>query len=451
MKRFSLLDRDRGFTDFERELMRTDEMKGFVHWISADSFVLQYSPFTIHHRPFICRIMDPMIERPLENNFVEVEGRIKRDRNVTVNDGLPVAKETIFLDVERIIPLVFNPRKPHQHAVTEHLFEMFGLEPPVSHADDFIFMIESHWTNTENENVGLALALQLVSCPYQAYGYGGIGLTPFSYHSKHPKKRLIRFKSIVRSMIPRDFTRGHTLYTHCFIDGPERFGLIRRARRRSPEVGYNHLFRILNETEYPTQIPLVMLESQPKKSLPEMGPDFYNYYLTALMMQSHIKEEHLNMFRRGKRELEKSLSDTKTPISVILDPNAINRLSMSFYRLHLATDLDDFLFDKARRFVMDNVLDFEYKYRDILKESEGATYDRGVGYATERLPWHVHEDSTVFAVYAKVKELREETGQPVLMESLYAYFDRKVVTNALEVLWNKGKLFQIRDGIYDVV
>jgi len=388
---------------------------------------------------------------PFPNQFVEIDGILRKKYHVTNSNGISRVETSDHIEVEKLDIVEFDPLRPHKYRVIEFLFESLGIEVPDTSADDFIYMAGEHWINGEDENIGLGIALQLMSCPNSVYGNGGIGLTPFAFSSKKPRRKIQRFKSITRSMIPKEFTLGHSQYTHCFIDGPNSIDKIGRARKRSPEVGYNHLYKILNETDYPIQIPLIFIEAEPKMGTPEITYDFMNHYLTSLMMQPQITDEHVDLFRKGVNDLNRELADAETPISKIIDKNAINRLAGSFYRLNLKRKIDDSVFEKAVDYVITNIRDFETQFRGEILGAEGATYDRHIGYATERIPWHLNEDRSVFEVFAKLREIRENTGKAVSIDSLIQHFKLKTVRNALEILWNKGKVFRLSDGSYDIV
>ncbi|MCI0497312.1 MAG: hypothetical protein L0Z54_03350, partial [Thermoplasmata archaeon] len=176
--------------------------------------------------------------------------------------------------------------------------------------------------------------------------------------------------------------------------------------------------------------------------------------LTSLMIQPRIKPSHIDLFRKGVRSLEKELEDASSSKDVlykVLDMNAINRLAASFHRLHLRTDLGDELFRGSTEYVLSNIREFELQYAQSVRDDDCATYLRYQGFASERLPFYFHENKTVFEVFQRLRDIRDETGCAVPLRSLCESFDEATVENAVGILMNRGKVFQVRDGVYDVV
>ena len=152
------------FAAFERELIFDRPHAGWARSIGRREIVLGKSPFSEHVSPHPY-VLPEDLAIP-EGAFVELTvGRLRRERpSADIGTGdVRFSREYYPVEAVRIgeVPLP----KPY-------------LSP-----DEFRARLVVDWCDADSDQLDYAIALQLLSCPRDVYGIGGIGSQSFSMPS----------------------------------------------------------------------------------------------------------------------------------------------------------------------------------------------------------------------------------------------------------------------------
>src|SRR5205823_1392180 len=89
------------------------------------------------------------------------------------------------------------------------------LPKPYLSPDEFRARLVVDWYDADSDQLDYAVALQLLSCPHDVYGTGGIGSQSFSMSSA--RSPLDQLRRTIARQLPREFTRPNPRYEFEFI------------------------------------------------------------------------------------------------------------------------------------------------------------------------------------------------------------------------------------------
>ncbi len=187
-----------------------------------------------------------------------------------------------------------------------------------------------------------AIALQLLSCPRDVYGTGGIGSQSFSMSSA--RSPLDQLRRTIARQLPPEFTRPNPRYGFEFIrskSGAEAL-VERRARGLTDEMSYNFL-RVVDPrwTVAPIQIPTILRNASYSPRYSHAADrDVLEFMLTALMIRPIVDDSSILEVERALRIVREQVEPESVLGYAPFDRHAITRLAMAESRLELRTSFD---------------------------------------------------------------------------------------------------------------
>lgn len=391
MRGMSLAGRSFGgqFAAFERELVWDRPHAGWVEFVGRREFTLRKSPFSEHFSAH--RYVLPEGVRPEEGAFVElVVGRLRREHPV-----LDVRTGDVRFGRECYPVEAFALTEPH-------------LPKPTLSPDEFPARLVVNWRDAELDHLDRAVALQLLSCPRDVYGTGGIGSQSFSMSTG--RGPLDRLRSTLAGHLPSEFKRPHPRYEFEFIESRPRAEALadRREQGKTEEVSYNFL-RLVDPswTLTPIQVPTILHNAHYVPRSRFIDYDVIDFLLTALMVRPRVDEHSIQRIENGLRLIREQVEPESLASHAPFDPHAITRLAMTLCRLDLRTSLDDAAFRKGEHWFLDQYREF-CDLRGTLFKPGGATWappQVRTSYLDARAGPH---DLDVFRALIRT---RDETGQ----------------------------------------
>ena len=326
------------FAAFERELIFDRPHAGWARSIGRREIVLGKSPFSEHVSPHPY-VLPEDLAIP-EGAFVELTvGRLRRERpSADIGTGdVRFSREYYPVEAVRIgeVPLP----KPY-------------LSP-----DEFRARLVVDWCDAESDQLDYAIALQLLSCPRDVYGIGGIGSQSFSMSSA--RSPLDQLRRTIARQLPREFTRPNPRYEFEFIQSKSEAETLveNRTHGRTEEMSYNFL-RVVDPrwAVAPIQIPTILHNARYSPSFPqEPDRDVLEFMLTALMVRPVVDDSAILEIEKALRTVREQVEPEAIAGHAPFDRHAITRLAMAQSRLELRTSLD---FDKGERRFFDLFREF---------------------------------------------------------------------------------------------
>lgn len=341
MRAVSLAVRSYGaqFAAFERELIFDRPHTGWVHFVGRREIVLRKSPFSEHLSPHPYLLPEDL-QIP-EGAFVELTvGRLHREQPVVDRQTGDVRFGCEYYPVEGFQTAEFPRPKPY-------------LSP-----DEFRARLVHDWYDAESDQLDYAVALQLLSCPRDVYGTGGIGSQSFSMSSG--RSPLDQLRRTIARQLPVEFTRPNSRYEFEFVQSKSGAEALveRRARGLTDEMSYNFL-RVVDPRWIvaPIQIPTILHNARYSPSFPqEPDRDVLEFMLTALTIRPVVDDNAILEIEKALRTVREQVEPEAVVGHAPFDRHAITRLAMAQSRLELRTSLDfqrgeQRFFDLFREFV----------------------------------------------------------------------------------------------------
>ena len=202
MKRISLNSRTLGseFASFERELMRSDRHAGWVKFVAEGLIKLRRSPFSEHYSD--CFYYVPEDVKLNEGELVNLNVGPLRWAGIKFEDGS-----------------LFPSYRASYREVRSAERTVLPLPRPRIDAKDFQYFLTEQWRDAEHDDLGKSLALQLLSCPSDVYGNGGIGAQSICLSTK--RGPLMDLRSTIRNSLPIEFTGKSDRYRFDIIEKDE--------------------------------------------------------------------------------------------------------------------------------------------------------------------------------------------------------------------------------------
>jgi hypothetical protein len=445
--------------DFERALLYDPEKQhwGWCRWLEGGGdhiFTLSKSPFLGEAGIPTYYVLPPGYENPpSEGQFVQVEAEGSPRREIDSKDLVAgrLQYKYISYGVRSITDIPDS--------------KLIDILPrPRLYIDEFRAQTAINFENAGQDNLDLVLPLQLVSCPTNEAGKGGLTILRQSFLEREggfasPEHRAIvrQFKSGVLEEIPSGFREVNPAYIYKVV---------------SPkgEAGVTALMKKVREvnlmadpgTSLKIHMPLIHLQSRYRFRQP-LSSDIVSYQLTALICQPHLRRQDIKPIESSIRKARKRME--KLSIDLNMTPLAEVKIAEAFARMRLVQNnaIYRFLGDAARlletqRKAAEDLYEDYWSaqveaFADLRSAFDGLEIgDVKIGGKRRSLSISGF-DSTLsrrdISVYVEIRRLMQESGvphvkRPELKRSLG--MDDASLRESLETLRNRGYVIMLQNG-----
>jgi hypothetical protein len=445
--------------EFERALLFDPEKQhwGWARWPEGGDGRI----FTLSKSPFLDPLGTPAYyvlpegyeHPPSEGQFVQVEAEGRPHREVDIKNLVAGKLEYKYISYGVRAIAEVPDRK---------LIDI--LPRPRLYIDEFRAQTTINFDHAEQDNLDLVLPLQLVSCPTNEAGKGGLAIRRESFlegagGSVSPEHRAIvrQFKEGVLSEVPSGFREVNPAYIYKLVS----------ARG---EAGIGALMKKVREvnlmadpgTSLKVHMPLIHLQSRYRFRQP-LSSDVVSYQLTALICQPHLRRQDIKPVEAAIRKARKRME--KMSIDLNMTPLAEVKIAEAFARMRLVQNnaiyrfLGDAskLLESQRKAAEDLYEDYWSSqveaYADLRSAFDGVEI-RGIRAGGKLRSLNVgHFDSSLsrrdIAVYIEVRRLMQESGASyVKRKGLKASLgmDDAGLAESLEMLRNRGYVIMLQNG-----
>ncbi len=426
MRRISLNSRSLGseFAAFERELMLPDRHAGWVKFIADGVIKLRHSPFSEHYSD--CYYYVPEDIRLNEGELVNLNVGPLRWAGIKIDDGS-----------------VFPSYKASYRDVRSAETEVLRLPRPRIDAKDFQYFLTEQWRDAEYDGLGKSLALQLLSCPSDVYGNGGIGAQSICLSTK--KGPLLDLKSTIRNNLPLEFTGNNERYRFDVIEKHEQTGELqeRLGHPSTRETSFNFLtFMNPMEAPLPVQVPTAIINAHKIGAEKEPNLDVLEYLLYSLMLRPVIKRSAISEIEAGMRLVKEQVEPESVALELPIDRYAITKLAMAICRLDGREEIDDSAFSRSKETFFELYREFLDTRRDNFKPGRISYGRKGVSSMAGQL------DANDLILLSYVRKIARQQGKEYvtvqdikdeLGKKRYQRFD---LDRSLERLNNFGRVIR---------
>jgi hypothetical protein len=427
MKRISLNSRSLGseFADFERELLRPDRHVGWVRFVAAGVIKLRRSPFSEHY----------------SDSFYYVPEDVKLNEGELVNLNVgPLRWAGIKVEDRSVFPSY----KASYREVRSAEREVLRMPRPRIDAKDFQYFLTEQWRDAEYDDLGKSLALQLLSCPSDVYGNGGIGAQSICLSTK--KGPLLDLRSTIRNSLPVEFTGKSDRYRFDIIEKEEQTQALQEdlGRTSSRETSFNFLTVMNPVTQpLPVQVPTTIVNAHKIGVEKEVNLDLLDYLLYSLMLRPVIKRSAVNEIEAGMRLVKEQVEPESVQLELPIDRYAITKLAMAICRLEGREEIDDSAFSKSKETFFELYREFLDTRKDHFKPGKSSYGRKGV---RSQVSGQLDANDLILLSYVRkisrqqgkeyvtVQDLKEELGK-----KRYQRFD---LDRSLERLNNFGRVIR---------
>jgi hypothetical protein len=427
MKRISLNSRTLGseFASFERELMRPDRHAGWVKFVAEGVIKLRHSPFSEHYSDCFY--------------YVPEDVKLNEGELVNLNVG-PLRWTGIkFEDAS-----VFPSYKASYREVRSAERTVLRLPRPRIDAKDFQYFLTEQWRDAEYDDLGKSLALQLLSCPSDVYGNGGIGAQSICLSTK--KGPLMDLRSTIRNSLPIEFTGKSDRYRFDIIEKDEQTEALKESlgQTSSRETSFNFL-TVMNPIAepLPVQVPTTIVNAHKVGAEKEANLDVLEYLLYALMLRPVIKRSAVAEIEAGMRLVKEQVEPESLELELPIDRYAITKLAMAICRLEGKEEIDDTAFSRSKETFFELYREFLDTRKDHFKPGKSSYGRKGV---RSTVSGQLDANDLILLSYVRkisrqqgkeyvtVKDLKDELGK-----KRYQRFD---LDGSLERLNNFGRVIR---------
>jgi hypothetical protein len=427
MKRISLNSRTLGseFAAFERELMRPDKHTGWVRFVAANVIKLRRSPFSEHYSDCFYYLPDDV--RLSEGDLVNLNVGPLRWAGIKMEDG------SLFPSYKACYRDVRSAEK-----------EVLRLPRPRIDAKDFQYFLTEQWRDSEYDDLGRSLALQMLSCPSDVYGNGGIGAQSICLSTK--KGPLLDLKSTIRNNLPLDFTGKSDRYRFDLIEKEGQAEELHRdlAQSSARETSFNFL-TVMNPVNdpLPVQVPTTIVNAHKVGVEKEPNLDVLEYLLYSLMLRPVVKRSAVAEIEAGLRLVKEQVEPESVELELPIDRYAITKLAMAICRLDGREEIDDTAFSRSRDVFFDLYREFLDTKKDQFAAGKSSYGRKGV---RSQVSGQLDANDLILLSYVRkisrqqgkeyvtVQDLKDELGK-----KRYQRYD---LDRSLERLNNFGKVIR---------
>ncbi|WP_424357200.1 hypothetical protein [Methanocella sp. MCL-LM] len=434
-----------GLADFERALLYDQDKQhwGWLKWLPDGGnriFTLSKSPFMGKAGIPTYYILPEGYDRLLtENQFVRIE--------VT---GPP--HEEKFPEQYKSFTVKSVETIPDR--------ELLNILPhPKLYIEEFRREATVNFENAEKDNLDVVLPLQLVSCPSNETGRGGLTVRRESFLENEPGRADIvrQFKDGVLDCIPTGFKIVNPAYVYMQVTPGKEAGM-ERLRNKVREVN------LMTDPGTSLNIHLPMIHLQSRYHFrQQLSADVVSYQLTALICQPHLRREDIkpieSSIKKARKRMEKmSVDFNMTPLAEVKVAEAFARMRLvQNNAIYKYLDGATGLLDSQRKVTEDLYHDLWNRqveaYEDLRSAFDGVEI-KGVQVAGKKRSVSISNfDANLsrrdISVYLEIRRLIEESGaQYVKRQELKKALamDDAVLRESLDMLRNRGYIIMLQNG-----
>jgi hypothetical protein len=362
MRRLSLNSRTLGseFAAFERELMLPGRHTGWVKVVAEGVIRLRRSPFSEHFSDSFYYVPEDIHLH--EGEFVDLNVGPLRWAGIKVENGS-----------------LFPSYKASYREVRSYEKGILRLPRPSIDARDFQYFLTEQWRDAEHDDLGRSLALQLLSCPSDVYGNGGIGAQSICLSTR--KSPLIDLRSTIRNNLPVEFTGRSERYRFDIVEREEQAEALHRDLEAASgrETSFNFL-TVMNPVAdpLPVQVPTTIINAQKVGAEKEPNLDVLEYLLYSLMLHPVIKRSAINEVEAGMRLVKEQVEPESVELELPIDRYAITKLAMALCRMEGKEEVDDTSFSRSRDVFFDLYREFLDTKKDQFTPGKSSYGRKGV-------------------------------------------------------------------------
>lgn len=439
--------------DFERALLFDEDKRhwGWFQWApdgGSRLFTLSKSPFLGQVGiPVYYLIEDNIGSLPSENQFIRVEvNGPPHEESYPARYKLYTVKEIRPVSDKELINILPRPRL---------------------YIDEFRHQSTINFDGAEKDNLDLMLPLQLVSCPGNEYGRGGLIVLRESFLENNKKtgyrpvkgdQDVVRqFKQGVIEQVPAGFRETNPAYMYKII-APGKEKEINSLQKKVREVN------VMADpgTALKIHFPLLHLQSRYHYRQP-LSSDVVSYQLTALICQPYVRTEDLKMVEQVILNARKRIERFDSGPG--LTPWAEIKITEAFARLRLVQNNSIYRFlGDASKLVETQMKLREDLYHDFLASQMDAYADllsafdgmelKGVSVGGKKRAVNLSKfDASLsrsdISVYLEIRRMLQESGdQYVKRKDLRTSLgtDAAKLTESLNTLRNRGYIIMVKNG-----
>lgn len=345
-----------GFAAIERQLLKM-EHTGWVHYKPGNGgLTLLKSPYRATPFDEHAKYAVPLDLRPSENDLVtlEVEGPIRQLK--------ARMRDSCFCDYKDWYKVIGVKKID--------INEVAYMQRPYLNADDFRYRLSMKWKNADHDHLDFSLALQLLSCPEDIHGKGGIGTWSLAGVGTN-RTPLRDLQKTITHLLPTEFLKGSNRYQYNFIDDSVSHQKVKYNRLKSAisEVSYNHIWRLPPPSpETSINIPTYIYNSEFIPGSFELDPDVLEYLLTALIVKPPIEDYMIPKIERTVKQVYERTYSDEDFAGLNLDCYSPLKIASAICRLDLRKKIDEDSFDRYSALfdeIMYNFIEFKKDVVDL--------------------------------------------------------------------------------------
>ncbi|MGA9140642.1 MAG: hypothetical protein WBZ29_10485 [Methanocella sp.] len=339
------------------------------------------------------------------------------------------------------------------------------LPRPRLYIDEFRQLTTINFDNASQDNLDLVLPLQMVSCPTNETGKGGLTIRRQSFlerdgggfESQEERQIVRQFKAGVMDEIPSGFREVNPTYIYKVVT-PKGESAVASLMKKVREVS------LMTDpgTSLKIHMPLIHLQSRYHYRQP-LSSDVVSYQLTALICQPHLRRQDIKPIESSIKKARKRME--RLSIDLNMTPLAEVKIAESFARMRLVQNnaiyrfLGDAskLLETQRKAAEDLYEDYWSSQVDAYADLRGA-FDgvdiKGIKVGKKNRTLNVSSfDSSLsrrdISVYVEIRRLMQASGalyvkRPELKKSLG--MDDVSLKESLEVLRTRGYVIMLQNG-----
>lgn len=433
------------FADFERALLFDPDRLhwGWLKWLPGGGnriFTLSKSPFLGKAGIPTYYVLPEGYNRLLtENQFVRVDvsGPPHEERYPEQFKSYGVSSVETVPDKE-LINILPHPRL---------YIEEFRREATVN------------FDNADKDNLDVVLPLQLVSCPSNEAGRGGLTVQRESFlENEQGHADIVRqFKDGVLDCIPAGFKIVNPAYVYMQVS-PGREAGMERLKNKVREVN------LMTDPGTSLSIHLPMIHLQSRYNFRQrLSADVVSYQLTALICQPHLRREDIKPIETSIKKARKRME--KMSVDLNMMPMAEVKIAEAFARMRLVQNnaiykyLDEAsgLVDKQRKVTEDLYHDLWNRqveaYEDLRSAFDGVEI-KGIAVGGKKRSVSISSfDASLsrrdISVYLEIRRMIQESGaQHVKRQELKKALamDDAQLGESLDTLRSRGYVIMLQNG-----
>jgi len=407
--------------------LRKDEHAGFIEWYSSHSFRLKKTPFSNHYSSFLYVV-------PKEVKNIPEQGLIR------VKTG----------ELHKEIHLPPNSTYGHysnQAYIVEgyELLNIDSLPKPRISKDELLFYVAEEWAGADDYPLfRKEMAYNLLSCQKDFFGTGGIGVETFA--PTGTKQTMKFLKSSINHLLPEDFKKHNDIFEYDFIEkeGDLKITNERRNNPHSNEISFNDMSKL--PTNLSIQIPLIIPDDFPHKSISYLNPDVLDYQLSALLFKPVIEPNLIEEFTNLAKETSEYIDKNYTEETLLIDRLSLIKIACASCRLEMKNKLDEDMLPGIKDELLGMFKEYAEEHRDRMIAG-GRRYNIPITPLPLRLNLTVDANKFYKEIFA-VDKLNEEIGvtwmstETLKQRPNLKYINDFTILNSLTELNNANLILQ---------